>query len=347
MFFIQSRKKKIAGMYFLALRMNRLFYLLSVILCFLSISCTSEEKGSVLQSPPFTSLTDSIQAQPSNPDLYYRRGVMLFQYNQPAYAQSDLQRAWALKPREEYGLSLATLLNKKNPDTALYFLQGAIKQLPNSIALKISLARGLQQKKQWKEAIAICNDIVARYPNQLDAWIIRSEILFAQQKDAEAIESLEKAYAYAPFDVELAYSLAFQYAQSKNKKALAISDSLISMDTSQRHAEPFYFKALYYESTGKPAEALKLLSEAIRHDYNFIDAHMEKGQIFYSQKKYTDAFKAFALAATISPAFADAYYWMGKCEEATGQKEAAKANYQRAYGLDKSMTEAREAAGRL
>jgi len=38
---------------------------------------------------------------------------------------------------------------------------------------------------------------------------------------------------------------------------------------------------------------------------------------------------------------------MGKCQEAVGQKDEAKLNYQRAYGLDKTFTEAKEAADRI
>jgi tetratricopeptide (TPR) repeat protein len=57
--------------------------------------------------------------------------------------------------------------------------------------------------------------------------------------------------------------------------------------------------------------------------------------------------KTFALANTISPSFADAWYWIGRCQEFLGQKEEAKLNYERAYGLDKTFTEAKEAAEKI
>jgi len=53
------------------------------------------------------------------------------------------------------------------------------------------------------------------------------------------------------------------------------------------------------------------------------------------------------LALKVSATYADAYYWLGKCQEAMGKKEDARLSYQRAYGLDKSLTEAKEAADRL
>ncbi|MEI9909817.1 MAG: tetratricopeptide repeat protein [Bacteroidota bacterium] len=42
-----------------------------------------------------------------------------------------------------------------------------------------------------------------------------------------------------------------------------------------------------------------------------------------------EAYKVFNLANTIKPAFPDAYYWMGVCQEALGQTEEAKLNYEK------------------
>ena len=60
--------------------------------------------------------------------------------------------------------------------------------------------------------------------------------------------------------------------------------------------------------------------------------------MLFDQKKYADALsKHFSLPVTISPTYADAYYWMGRCQEALNAKEEAKQNYQRAYSLDKTL----------
>ena len=74
---------------------------------------------------------------------------------------------------------------------------------------------------------------------------------------------------------------------------------------------------------------------------------MDKGRILYEQKKYNDAAAVFQLALKVSATYADAYYWLGKCQEEMGKKEEARLNYQRAYGLDKSLTEAKKAAENL
>ncbi len=313
------------------------------------LSCTNEndEGDELLKQEPYAGLTDSIKQAPSNAELYYKRGALLLQNEKQEYAEADLKKAWQLKQDEQYALGVANALRRKNADSAIYFLQVASQRLPQSIALRIALSRGLQQKEQLDKALQICDEILAAYPNQLDALELKTELLQVQKKDTEALSTLEKAYSYAPSDPELAHRLAFMYAEAKNSKAIALCDSLIKADVQGTHAEPYYFKGVYYANTGNRALALSFFNQAIQRNYNFLDAYMDKGNLLYESKKYGEALKTFELATTVSPTFADAYFWSAKTKEAMGNKAEAKLDYQRAYGLDKSLTEAKEAADKL
>lgn len=312
------------------------------------LSCSNETSSDkILSEQPFKILSDSIRLSPEMADLYYRRGVLLYQNDHVQLAKNDITKAWNLEPKEDYALSLATVIKKTNEDSAIVFLQEALKRVPGSIALRISLARGYQKKKEIDKAMAICDNILSEYPNQIDALILKSELYKTNGNYPEALKNLETAYIYAPADVELVHTLAFDYAEAKNPKAVSLSDSLIRNDMNEIHPEPYYFKGVYYLNTGNETEALKQFDLAIKRDYYFLDAHMEKGQIFYKKKDYPQALQIFKLVTTITPTFADAYFWIAKTQEAIGKKEEAKLNYQRAYGLDNSIIEAKEAAARL
>jgi tetratricopeptide (TPR) repeat protein len=197
------------------------------------------------------------------------------------------------------------------------------------------------------KALTICNQILKQYPAQIDALVLKSEVLKQQNKNAEALRVLEQAYLYAPDDVDLVHQLAFEYAEAKNSKVLSLADSLIKVDFEKRHAEPYYFKGLYYENKGNYKDAIQYFDEAIQHDYNFLDAYLDKGQTYYVQKKYADALKQFQFTITVFPSEALPYYWIGKSQQALGNKDEARLNYQRAYGLDKTLTEAKDSADRL
>lgn len=326
--------------------MKNLVYLFFILAS--STGCNeAAQHESLLTQPPYNGLTDSIQQEPENADLYYRRGALLYQNEQVAAAEQDLKKAWQLQPTEEYALSVITVLVKQNQDSAIAFIQRALPQLPKSIALQVALARGYQQKSDFKRALEVCDQVLVLYPNSLDALLLKAELLKKQNNNAAALATLEQAYSYAPFDPELSYNLAFEYAEAQNKKVLPLTDSLIRADTTGKQAQPYYLKGVYYANTGNVAQALDYFNQAIAHDYNFYDAYMDKGALLYEQKKYNEALHVFELVTRITPAYADGYFWAGKCHEALGKKGEAKLAYQRAYGLDATLTEAKEAAAKL
>ena len=308
---------------------------------------TASPYGELLNQPPFGTLTDSIKKQPKREDLYFRRAVLLNKNNYPEPALADFQKAWSLKKDEQYALGISTLLSDKNPDSAIQFLNSALKEIPQSILLRISLARAYDAQNKTDDALAVCDKILKIDSLQLDALAMKSDLLEEENKIQESIATLEKAYKIAPAVASLNYNLAYKYAESKNPKVIAFSDSLIKKDSLGDHAEPYYCKGIYYSNINDKVKALDMFNKAIQHDYNFMNAYLEKGKIYFDQKKYSEAMKVFNLAANVSTTFADAYYWMGRCQEAQGQKDEAKLNYERAYGLDKTFTQAKDAADKI
>lgn len=332
-------------------RMYRSFLLFTLSVSIVSLSCNDSEVdspyASIVSVAPYRNITDSIEKSPQDHSLYFRRGNMLREKNNLEPALYDYRKAWQLQKKEEYGVAISNILLYKDADSAISFLRPALQEFPNSLFLKLNLAEAYSRKNLDDDLLTLLNDIIAQEPGQIDALMIKSDLLKKKGSNDEAIETLERAYSMAPFDVEVAYNLAFAYADNKNAKAISLSDSLIRADSSETHAEPYYFKGIYFSNISNNQKAIELFDEAIKHDYNFLDAYREKGIILYDQKKYNEALKVFQLATTVSPTYAHSYYWMGKTQEALNQKEEAKLNYERAYGLDKSLIEAKEAAEKI
>lgn len=331
-------------------RITKIAGVFATVLIILS-SCNDNTPSSpyadIFAQPPFALLTDSINNYPANHDLYFRRAVLLNTNNFPEPALADFQQAWSLKKEEKYAYAISTILVDKNPDSAVLFLNESLKELPQSTLLRISLARSYNAQNKTEEALKVCDEILQMNPEQVDVLKLKAGLLEKKQDFAASIRILEKAYSTTPYDIELNYILALKYAEAKNPKVINICDSLIKMDSLGVHADPYYYKGIYYSNINDKAKALSLFNDAIKHDYNFLDAHIEKGIILYDQQKYEEAYQSFNLAMTISPKYADSYYWMAKCQEATGNKAEAKLNYQRAYGLDKTLKEAKEAADKI
>lgn len=327
----------------------KIFIALSVLIISISACNQQDEQtayDSILKEAPFDVLTDSINREKNNDALYYRRGLKLKEANYTEPALADFNKAWSLNKREEYAVHISSILLDKKPDSAQVFLESALRIIP-SVFFELQLAEAYILQNKNDEALKVYDEILKKEPRQIDALMKRSALLEEKGQSEASLASLEKAYELAPFDVEISYALAYKYAENNNPKAIALSDSLIRMDSSASHAEPYYFKGVYYANTGNKGKALQLFNQAIQHDYNFFDAHMEKGVIYFDEGKLDEAYKTFELVITISPSYANAYYWIGKIQEKQGLLKEAKLNYQRAYGLDKTLTKAKQAADKI
>lgn len=322
------------------------FWLLSLSLLTLAGCANNDaEPDKVLSSTDVKPLTDSLALAPRDAGLYYRRGLLLYSNNQSTYAEQDLRKAYELKKDETFALTLANLVRKRSAAEAVRFLEKAVRDLPQSAALKRALARGYQQQGQADKALALTKALLQRAPDDVDALALQAELLGTADGKG-SLAALEKAHALVPSDPALAYDLAYEYARSRNSRVLRLTDSLLKTGTAEPE-KAYYCRALFFENSGNLADAVRNYDAAIRANYNFQDAHLAKGQLQFSHRQYEAARKTFALALKIGPTTPEFYYWMGKAQEALGQKEEARFYYQRAYNLDKSMQEAKEAADRL
>jgi len=321
---------------------------LILFLTFLIWGCNNNDASSpfdeILSRPPFASITDSIRKEPGRDDLYFRRGVLLDSKNLPEPALADFKKAWSIARTEPYAMVVSKMLLEKKTDSGILFLKKAIEEIPNSLFLQLSLARAYDGQGKTDDALAACNRMLQNEPGQVNALMLKSDLLLKKEDTTGAIAALEKAYSSVPSNREISNKLAYQYAETKNNKAIRLADSLIRTDSLKFFAEPYYVKGMYYSNINDRAKAIQQFDATIKKDHRYLNAYIEKGKILFDQKKTTEALKTFELANTITPSFPDAWYWIGRCLEILGQREEAKLNYKKAYSLDKTFTEAKEAA---
>jgi tetratricopeptide (TPR) repeat protein len=249
------------------------------------------------------------------------------------------------KPGENSG-------TKDSLQMVIHQLRDSLKKYPNSQSFRRELVETLQEAGLYKEAIMAMDSMNIAKGDSANLKVYfnflfkRAELLQLAGDTTKAIETLELIVTPGEL-TEAGLQLANLYAETKNPKTLIICDAMNKNDSAGTNPNPDYLKGVYYYNLNEYDKSLEQFNSCIRKDYTFLDAYMEKGRIYFKQKKYTDAIDVYNIAINVSSTFADAYYWKGKCEEAVGHKEDAKLNYQRAFALDKTLTEAKEAAEKL
>lgn len=231
-------------------------------------------------------------------------------------------------------------------------IRDSIKKYPAEVRLKYNLAVVLQDAGQYNEALKALDSMNIQGPDSTDPYIYpnylfkRAELLELTGDTVAAIRSLEQIVTQGDL-TQAALNLTNLYAETGDPKALEFANRMIRENPEIPAPEPYYFKGIYYSNTGQLQKAITEFDSSIKKDYTFLLAHLEKGIVYHKQGKNEEAIKTFDLALKVSGSFADAYFWKAKAQEAMGLKEDAKLNYQRAFGLDRTLTAAQDSADNL
>ena len=226
-------------------------------------------------------------------------------------------------------------------------LSRQVKANPDSAGLRMRLINSLDSLKMYKLAIAQADSLIKKDSLNNGLWYTKAQLQEENKDTSEAIKSYITALNVYP-SVEAQLSLANLYAEKKDIKALSITRNVIGMGLGRENdAACNFINGIYYARLGDKKQAFTYFDKAINDNYILMEAYMEKGFIYFDSKNYQQALQIFETAITINKTYADGYYWVAKCNEALGNKQAALLNYQRALGLDKQLNEAAAAIERL
>ena len=306
-----------------------------------------ESSQKILNAPPYSSVTDSIKHFPQNADLFLKRALLLSQNNQHELAMADYKKSFELRPDQHVALQyVSNLMLVNRPDEAIRVLKECLATWPDNSDLHRRLSEIYTQLGQTKKAIEQYDEWAQQDSTNFEVWYDRGVLLAKLKDTAGAIKSLEHSYKLQPINYN-GLALATLYEATLNPKVLSLCDELIRKDTTGIINDVLYLKGSYYSDTKQYDKAMALFNECIKRDWKFADAYIEKGIILYDQKRYDSALNVFVMAATVTQTNPDAWYWMARCYEVLGKKDAALLNYERALAIDKDFEEAREGIRRL
>ena len=260
-----------------------------------------------------------------------------------------------------YGILVACMLAcKPHPKPApqqvnipstdnLQELKQQIAAYPDSVKLYDRLIDTLTSRKQYTAAAEWCNKLIGRgADSNYYYWFVKGDVLRRGQLYDSAIAAYHTYLTKFPDDEQVLLNLANTYAEAGNRNAIDLSNKIAArFPNREMRSEAAFIKGVYYNQVKQYPEARKWLDTTIVINYTFSEAYMEKGYSYYDEGKYNDALKSFTNLANINNGYADAWYWMAKCQEALGKTQEAIDNYKQAYALDHSITEALSSIERL
>jgi tetratricopeptide (TPR) repeat protein len=226
-------------------------------------------------------------------------------------------------------------------------LYDEVAQYPDSTALRIQLVNTLDSVGAIRLALAQMDSLIVRDSLNFGIWFHKAQLSEKAGDTLLALHSYDKAARIYPSPDAL-LSMANLYAEKKDTRAVILCDQVEQLRLGREYlAHCSFIKGVYYARTGELVKALTSFDRCIANDYQYMEAYMEKGFIFYDTQQADKAIAVFNQAIEIRPTYADAFYWLGKTYEQKGDKDNSIKEYQRSLVLDPSIKEAKDALERL
>ncbi len=317
------------------------------------IACNGNRRdtdlAAILKNPPYAPLTDSIQHRTGadQAGLYFRRAELLSHNDRHELALADYSRSWDLKPEETTGARYASTLTVIGQiGNAIRLLQDCRKRFPANPTFPAMQAELYTQSNRMQDAIGVYDNILQTDSLNFDAWYEKGLLLEKKGDTPNAILSLKKAYAITPVNT-YGLELAHLYAESRDAASLPLCDAILRKDSARDLLDPFFIKGIYFSNTAQYKKAIAQFDSCIGRDWKFPDAYLEKGIALFKQKEYQQALQSFEMTTKVAETYADGYFWIGRCYEATGNPQEAISYYRQALIYDKDFTEAADRIKRL
>ena len=119
------------------------------------------------------------------------------------------------------------------------------------------------------------------------------------------------------------------------KEAIELMPSGKTFRVAPSHINVYYNLAnLVKMDEGRLQEAYQLYQKAIAMKPNFVEAHMNKGDLLLRLNQTHEARLAFETALSYNHQFTDAHYNLGSALVQLGERERAERSFRMALGLD-------------
>jgi tetratricopeptide (TPR) repeat protein len=324
-----------------------------LLMSILFIACSNQQNKAykpyqeILKNEAFDNINDSIANNKNNSHYYAYRSAVASQIDQPDLAWLDATTAWGLNNNNEAANAITNvIINHPYKEVFTSYMQAVVNTFPNNIKMRRALQLIYFNKKEFKNALLQNDTIFMQFngepvPN-IDYFLQDRGKLYLELGDsAKAIKNFEQAIHTNPLNEDALFELANIYANTANPNVISLCDAFIKNDIKQQ-AEPYYYKAVYYNTINNNTEALRQIDLAIKTNYSLIDPWLLSGDIYFSQNNLAKAEEAFNKAITLSKTNADAWYGLGQIAEKKNDKANAYLFYGRAFGFDDTFTQAKE-----
>ncbi len=288
-------------------------------------------------------VNNAIENDPQNPNLYYERAQLFYDFGSLEEGIMDLEKAIQLDGnRPEFYHLLADLqLDHYQSGLALSTLETAISKFPDRVLTRLKYAEFLYILKQYESSISVLSDLLDKKPDNGEAFFM----LGLNYKDLGdttlAMKNFQWAIQNDPDIIDGWIQLGQLNAELENSTARQYFES--GYQIQPNNTDLLHAYAFYLQSIDEMESSQRLFKEIVALDPQYTVAYFNMGLLFLDQKNYEEAINQFTLALATDPVHIESYFFRGISRELQGDKNSAIADYRQALLIDPEFEAAAEA----
>lgn len=270
-----------------------------------------------------------LQTEPKNAEVNYLCGMIYIQLHKYTQAINKLKISVEVNP-DDYRfyneLGKAYVLNGQL-DEGIKELKKALELSPNSVEVLYNLVDAYIQKGLIDDALTLAQKAVSADPYSVSARLSLSIVYMKLNKNSEAKAELEKAINLRPDDgkpYKLMAKLLLEEKDIKNAESYAVKAVKLSNDA---ESYSIYSRAMFLQN--RFDDAITAVKKAIELEpYNY-KHYYDLGEIYYSNKQYENALKAFQDAVNYDAQDIPSNFRIGNTLEQLGKNDDAYSQYEK------------------
>ena len=303
---------------------------------------------SKLNSPELKAINAELGKNPSNPDLYYKRGQLYLSNKDFTAAIGDAKRAIKIDSSkgdyfillcDGYFFSNQTRLAKET-------LEYCLKLNPASTEANLKLGEMYFYVRKYQESINYINNALKVNQTLSKGYYLKGMCYKESGDTAKAVSSFETAVEQDNNYYAAYMELGLIFANKKNPLALEYFNNALRIDP--KSSEIYYDMGKFYQDMNKPKLATETYKKLLSFNPKEKNAIYNLGAIeLYFNKNIEAAKKCFSDAIFTDPNYAEAYFGRGVCYDQQKDYKNAKADYEMAIQLKPNYEHAIENLNRL
>ena len=317
------------------LKKNKKVFLLLVSVLFI-FSCKNASKNAEQSyGKDIDELTNAINENPKNAELYYKRAQLLFEKQKSMPAIDDLNKAISIAPDSvKYYLFISDIyFSTVQTRKAKEALEKSLSIDKNNIDANLKLSELYLYVQDHKKSISYADNVFKLNVHQPKAYFLKG-MNFKELGDTnKAVSNFQTVVEQDPDYYNAYMQLGILFGLKKNPLAEQYLNTALKLNP--QSTEALYARGMFYQDQNQFEKAIADYDEIIKIDPNYAFAHYNKGYIdLVFRKDFNGGIENFTLAIKAKPDYTEAYYMRGKCYEGKGEAKLAKEDFSKALSID-------------